>query len=238
MNQDLLLCELHAHTTWSDGALTLSEVVDLYGANAFDVLCITDHAVRLDDPMPSAVDPWTWPAYATCVRAEAERAKREYGLLVLLGLELTDNHDEPDLSAHALAVGLEGYVPIDAGFVAALEAAADQGAALIAAHPYADTDSTPLRATLRISREREFFRSVFHRYELFNRRETFSWVAEEGLPPIASGDFHRPENLSTWKTLLRCEKDPEAVVDCLRSRARVYLMPYAAEEQVPVRVAA
>jgi 3',5'-nucleoside bisphosphate phosphatase len=41
-----LLCELHAHTTWSDGALTVPELVDLYGRSGFDVLAITDHVVR------------------------------------------------------------------------------------------------------------------------------------------------------------------------------------------------
>ena len=44
-----LLCELHAHTTWSDGALNLPELVDLYGRNGFDVLCVTDHVNRTDD---------------------------------------------------------------------------------------------------------------------------------------------------------------------------------------------
>ena len=41
-----LLCELHAHTTWSDGALTVRELCDLYGRNGFDVLAVTDHATR------------------------------------------------------------------------------------------------------------------------------------------------------------------------------------------------
>jgi hypothetical protein len=36
--------ELHAHTTWSDGALGIPAVVDLYGQQGFDVLCITDHS--------------------------------------------------------------------------------------------------------------------------------------------------------------------------------------------------
>src|SRR4029079_1256642 len=38
-----LLCELHAHTTFSDGLLTPGELVDLYGSTGFDVLAITDH---------------------------------------------------------------------------------------------------------------------------------------------------------------------------------------------------
>src|ERR687891_576705 len=47
-----LLCELHAHTTWSDGELSLAAVVDLYGTAGFDVLCVTDHVLRSDDPWP------------------------------------------------------------------------------------------------------------------------------------------------------------------------------------------
>ncbi|SRR6266540_3744457 len=238
MPDDFLLCELHAHTTWSDGYLTLPEVVDLYGRSDFDVLCITDHTVTLNDPMPSAVDPWTWPAYATAVRSEAERAASEYGLLVLLGLELTDNREDADLSAHALAVGLERFVSVEEGLVAGLEAANQQGAAIIAAHPYSDTDDAPLRPTLRIWRERKALRGLIHRYELFNRRETFAWVASEGLPPIASGDFHRRENLDSWKTLLPCERDEEAVVACLRSRSRVCLTPYASEQRLDLPIAA
>jgi hypothetical protein len=234
----LLLCELHAHTTWSDGYLTLPELVDLYGQNGFDVLCITDHAVRLDDPMPSAVDSWTWPAYLAAVRAEAERAAGEYGLLVIPGLELSDNHDDPDLTAHALALGLEAYVSVDGGIVSALEAANDQGAAVVAAHPYCDDDCTPLRPTRRIARELETFRGLIHRYELFNRNEAFGWVARENLPPVASGDVHRPAHLASWKTLLPCEKDPSAVVAHLRSRARVLLTPFAPERQVRLPLAA
>jgi hypothetical protein len=70
----LLLCELHAHTTWSDGHLTLAELVDLYGGNGFDVLGVADDTVRLDDPMPSAVDSWTWPA--TSPRSPSRRSAR------------------------------------------------------------------------------------------------------------------------------------------------------------------
>jgi predicted metal-dependent phosphoesterase TrpH len=238
MRDGLLLCELHAHTTWSDGYLTLPELVDLYGRSGFDVLAVTDHAVRLDDPSPRAVDSWTWPAYTAAVRAEAERAAEEYGLLLIQGLELSDNDEDPELSAHALALGIERYVPVDRGIVAALEAANHQGAALIAAHPYSDSDSTPLRATRRIWREREIFRDLIHRYELFNRNEVFAWIAAEELPPVATGDVHRPEHLSSWKTLVPCDKEPAAVIAHLRSRGRVFLTPFALEQRLRLPIAA
>jgi hypothetical protein len=112
---DLLVCELHAHSTWSDGYLTLAELIDLHGEAGIDVLCVTDHAVRLEDPSPNAVDVWTWPAYAAAVRAEADRALSDYGLIVITGLELSDNNDDPDLAAHAVAIGLDQYVSMDAG---------------------------------------------------------------------------------------------------------------------------
>ena len=41
-----LLAELHAHTTWSDGAFNIPELVELYGHAGFDVLAVTDHVVR------------------------------------------------------------------------------------------------------------------------------------------------------------------------------------------------
>jgi predicted metal-dependent phosphoesterase TrpH len=235
---NLLVCELHAHSTWSDGQLTLPGLVDLHGKAGVDVLCVTDHAVRLDDPSPNAVDPWTWPSYAAAVQAEADRALSEYGLIVIQGLELSDNHKDPDLSAHALAIGLERYVSMDAGLVPALETANDQGAAVVAAHPYSASDWTPQRPTRRIWHEREALRGLIHRYELFNRREVFSWVAAESLPPVATGDVHRREHLASWKTLLPCDRDPAAIVAHLRSSGRVLLTPFSPEEAAELQIAA
>ena len=235
---DLLLCELHAHTTWSDGYLTLAELVDVYGRNGFDVLCVTDHTVRLDDPMSSAVDSWTWPAYVAAIQTEALRAQSEYGLILIPGLELSDNHDDADFSAHALALGLERYISLDAGLIPALEAANDQGAAVVAAHPYSRRDPSPRRPTCRIWRERQSLRGLIHRYELFNRRETFAWVAEEELPPVATGDVHRAEHVASWKTLLPCERDPAAILAYLRSPARVLLAPFTPERGSELPLAA
>jgi processive 1,2-diacylglycerol beta-glucosyltransferase len=38
-----LLCDFHIHTNYSDGRLTLREVIDFYGRRKFDCICITDH---------------------------------------------------------------------------------------------------------------------------------------------------------------------------------------------------
>jgi predicted metal-dependent phosphoesterase TrpH len=227
MSDALLLCELHAHTTWSDGTLTVAELVDLYGSSGFDVLCITDHVIRTDDTSMRAVNSTDWHAYAYELDREAERARRTYGLVVVPGLELSDNRPDPDDSAHALAIGLRRYVSVDDGIVHAIRRARETGAAIVAAHPYARDDVTPNRATRRFAREPETFKPLVDRWELFNRREVFAWVAAEGLPAIASGDVHSEAHVPSWKTLLPCARDEQAIVEHLRSDRRTYLVPFA-----------
>ena len=86
-----LLCELHSHTTWSDGTLSVQELVDLYGMAGFDVLCVTDHVVRADDPTGPMIDGTTYDAYLETIAEEAERALETYGSPLIPGVELTDS---------------------------------------------------------------------------------------------------------------------------------------------------
>ena len=231
-----LLCELHAHTTWSDGALTVAELVDLHGRSGFDVLCVTDHVVRTNDPwrqreglLFSSIDEESWPAYMADVEREAARAWRTYGMLVIPGLELTFNDEDPVKAAHAVAIGLKSFVSVDDWIAEAMKTAAEAGAAIIAAHPYEDERApTEGRLTKRFARDAAL-RGLAHRFELFNRTQLFGWVAEAGLPAVASGDFHYPEHLAGWKTLLPSMHDEDAVVDYLRSRRPVYLIRLEAD---------
>lgn len=225
-----LLCELHAHTNWSDGDLSMRELVDLYGRTGFDVLCVTDHVLRSADPWrpaESCVHEASFPAYLEAVDLEAERARALYGMLVVPGLELTHNHREPDLSAHALAIGLREFVNPDFGLVGALLAAREAGAALIAAHPHGpDDDPVPIRTTRRFWREWDALAPLLHRVELFNGSDVYSWAATGELPAVASGDVHRAEHLSSWKTLVPCDQEERALVSHLRSDRATYLMPF------------
>jgi 3',5'-nucleoside bisphosphate phosphatase len=225
-----LLCELHAHTRWSDGALTLPELVDLYGRNGFDVLCVTDHVNRRDDPWLPALAPCrgihaaNHADYLAEIEAQAERARREYDLLLLPGFELTWNDLNPDLAAHAVAVGASTFVGLDDGLDAALERARGEGAALIAAHPFRSRrGAVPSRVTTRFWREWRELRRLVDRWELFNKNDLYGWVAQRELPAVANGDFHRPEHLPGWKTLLPCSKDAGAIVDYLRSSRPTFL---------------
>jgi len=224
-----LFCELHAHTTWSDGELSLGGVVDLYGDAGFDVLCVTDHVLRGDDPWPlrngrSCVDGANFKAYFEEIERERSRALSTYGLLLVPGLELTYNDPDPDLACHAVAVGLHSLVGMDDGPTTAMERARAAGAAILVAHPH---DFGPTRAvpfpTRYFARHWRKLRGLFDRVELVNSRHLFSWVAEAGLAAVACGDLHRAEQLPGWTTLVPCEQDEEALVDYLRSSRPAFL---------------
>jgi len=225
-----LLCELHAHSTWSDGTLALTELVDLYGSHGFDVLVVSDHVLRADDPWPIDHPDGSWICsenhddYLASIQEEAARARARFDLLVVPGLELTYNDPEPDLAGHAVAIGLREFVSMDGGLAEAMREARGHGAAIVAAHPHGEMpDRVPERTTRRFYKEWKVLGGLIDRWELFNQRQVFSWVANAGLPSIASGDFHRLEHLATWKTLLPCEKSETAVVEYLRSSRPAYI---------------
>lgn len=217
-----LLCELHAHSTWSDGDLTVRELCDLYGRNGFDVLAVTDHTTRIGTEVTRA----RFDGYLAEVEAEAVRARSLYGLVLVPGLELTYDDADPSRAAHAVAVGLRSFVDLtDQTLESALAAARAQGAALIAAHPYSlDGLAHATRGTGAFAARVDELAPLVDRFELFNRHTLFEWVAAAGLPAVASGDFHRMEHLRTWKTLLPCAKEEEAVVEYLRSRRPAFLV--------------
>ena len=126
-----LLCELHAHTTWSDGELSVRELCDLYGRRGFDVLAVTDHAPR----QAREIHAGNYDAYLRNVREEALRARELYDLLVIPGLELTYDDPDPLQAAHTVALGLRSYIDMSSSLDVALASARAQGAALVAAHP-------------------------------------------------------------------------------------------------------
>ena len=217
-----LLCEFHAHTTWSDGDLTLPDAVDAYGLAGFDVLCITDH-VLADGSMVCRDN---FDAYLGAIQAEAAHAIGEYGMLVVPGVELTWDDEDETQAAHAVVVGIDRFAGLEDGLPAALEVVRTQGAAVIAAHPHAaQRDTIPGRTTQRWWLDGQL-RLLAHRFELINRSQVFGWVAEQGLPAVANGDFHRLEHLDTWKTVISAERHPEAIVAALRSRSPLLLTSF------------
>src|SRR5437660_10133567 len=91
--EPFLLCDFHVHTRWSDGRLSIRDVVDLYGQTGhFDVIAITDHILMKRDLLARAarfatlgfrdfsVTEDRFRAYLEEIADEAKRARRLYDL--------------------------------------------------------------------------------------------------------------------------------------------------------------
>jgi len=124
--EPFLLCDFHVHTQWSDGKLSVAEVVDLYGSTGkFDVIAITDHILMNKDLLARAgriatlgrrafgVREHDFEHYLENVRAEATRALEQYGMLVIPGAEITQNRLAGRKNSHIIALDIQRYISAD-----------------------------------------------------------------------------------------------------------------------------
>ena len=162
--------------------------------------------------------------YLSQIEAEAKRARSEYDLLLVPGLELTYNDLDPFLAAHAVGGRLPRVRERRSGDRRRARAGARRGGGLDR-RPSVSQPPGELPRALHAALAHNWrrFMPLVDRWELFNRHDLFGWVAERGLPAVASGDFHVPEHLHGWKTLLPCAKDEGAVVGYLRSNRPAFL---------------
>ncbi len=217
----MLLCDLHIHTTYSDGILPLAKVVDLFGQSGHDVIAITDHIVNHDSGLGKiahrirhSLNPETWKRYAEEIAREAERAWRAYRMLVLPGAEMTRNTINRDTSVHALALGLDEFLAADGDPLEMLREIKARGAVSVACHPHEMSEW--FANTWYLWNRRKLVAGLVDLWEVGCRWELFPVISRESLPHMANSDFHRPEHLYAWKTLLKAEKTRESVLAALR----------------------
>ena len=82
------------------------------------------------------------------------------------------------------------------------------------------------RDTLFLWERQEEYKPYIDAWEIGNRDDLFNPVGLKRLPFIAGSDFHKPKHLTSWKTLLFCEKDPEAIKACIRENKDVSITLY------------
>src|SRR6202795_5247861 len=114
--EPFLLCDFHVHTTWSDGRLSVREVVDLYGQTGrFDVIAITDHILMKRDLL------------------------LRVGRMASLGLKhfsVTQDHIRSKKNSHVVALDLREFISADQPAEDILKEIRRQGALSIACHPH------------------------------------------------------------------------------------------------------
>ena len=232
--EPFLLCDLHVHTRWSDGALSVREVCDLYGRTGqVDVIAITDHILMERDWLARlgtaatlgrrrySVRERDFPAYLEDVEAEADRAMRLYGLLVVPGAEITQNHLRARRNSHILGLGLRHWISADQEAESILYEIRRQGALSVACHPHHRTTTRFEISTSHLWDHRHELADLIDVWEVANRDDLFSITSLGPYPYIANSDFHQPRHLASWKTLLRCEKSWPAISAALRANVDV-----------------
>ncbi len=219
----MFLADFHVHTTFSDGKLGLTEVVDLYGRNGFGAIAVTDHLCERATFLGIAsaylgctLTPATFPIYLALLRSEAERAWKQYRMVVLPGVELTKNSISNHRSAHVVGIGIHSYIPADGDVRDLARAVRAQGGVAIAAHPVWTRKME--KQTYHIWNRRHELEAEFDAWEVASGPYVFEEVAKTKYPKIASSDLHLPHQIRSWKTVLDCERRPEAILEAIRKQ--------------------
>lgn len=234
--EPFLLCDFHVHTLWSDGRLSIREVVDLYGrTQRFDVIAITDHILMKRDLLARAgrlatlgrkhfsVIEDSFEAYLAEITVEAKRAQQLYGMLVIPGAEITQNHIRSKKNSHIVALNIREFISADQTAEEILREIKRQNAFSIACHPHHRTTRRFEIGTSYLWDHRKELVHLVDVWEAANRDDLFSVTSLKHYPYIANSDFHKPKHLYSWKTLLRCEKNWEAIARTLRENVDVAL---------------
>jgi hypothetical protein len=235
----VLLADFHIHTTWSDGKLGMDEVVDLFGASGHDVIAITDHVVNRDNVIGNAtrrmglsLTEANFGDYLEAIERERRRAWDRYRMVVIAGCELTRNAYRRSHSAHALALGVDGFLSAEGSVEEMLVGARSSGAAVVACHP--NEQSEWFANTFYIWNKRESLEDLIDRWEVACRWDLFPQVSRARLPYLGNSDFHDRPHLSAWKTLIPCDKSERSVLAALKDGREVGVTRLAVE--IPARV--
>jgi len=228
----MLLCDFHIHSNYSDGKLSVPEIIDFYGEHGFDCICITDHLAdpsrligKLAELAHCTLGQDQVEEYFAVIERERRRAWRRYKMLVLTGIEFNKDGYTKKTSAHLLGVDLKKPINPSLDIPKIIGKIHEQGGLAIASHPHI-MKSEWGKNTLYFWENQDVFAPLLDAWEIANRDNIFNDIGLKRLPFIANSDFHKPRHIYSWKTLIHCEKDPEAIKDCIRRNEHIAITLY------------
>ena len=230
--RQMLLCDFHIHSNYSDGKLSVPDLIDFYGERGFDCICITDHLAdpkrllgKLSELANLTLGQEQVAEYFAVIERERQRAWRRYQMLVMTGIEFNKDGYTRKTSAHLLGIDLKSPISASLDIPEIIARIHSQGGLAVASHPHI-MKSEWGKNTLYLWENQEKFAPLLDAWEIANRNNIFNDIGLKRLPFIANSDFHKPKHIYSWKTLIHCEKDPEAIKDCIRRNEHVAITLY------------
>jgi len=145
-------------------------------------------------------------------------------MLVIPGAEITQNHIRSKKNSHIVALNIQEFISADQPAENILREIRRQRAVSIACHPHHRTTRRVEIGTCHLWDHRKRLAHLVDVWEAANRDDLFSVTSLKHYPYVANSDFHKMKHLYSWKTLLRCEKNWEAIARALRANVDVALM--------------
>lgn len=219
----MFLADLHVHSNFSDGHLSISELVDFYGQREFGAIAVTDHVCEQNTFLGVAarylaktLTPRTFVHYQFELEEQRKRAWLQYGMVLIPGLELTKNSFFNHRSAHVLGLGVRNFLGAEREPIELARAIRSLGGCAIAAHPV-PTGKFEAQ-TFYLWNHREELRTEFDAWEVASGKFWYSEVQDQKLPMIASSDLHHPNQIESWKTAFDCERSEDAILQSIRKQ--------------------
>jgi processive 1,2-diacylglycerol beta-glucosyltransferase len=163
--------------------------------------------------------------YFETIEKEKKRALEKYRLILLAGLEFNKDGLTKRSSAHLLAVDLKEPISPGLSITQTIAEIHGQGALAIASHPH-EFKTHWGKNTLYFWEHIDQYAPLLDAWEVANRDDIFNPVGLKRLPFVANSDFHKPKHIFSWKTVLFCEKEPEAIKQCIRVNRNVAITLY------------
>ena len=219
-----LLCDFHIHTTFSDGEMKLSEVIDLYGINGFDVIAITDHVFDTQcshslNMIRKGAYVGNFDRYFWAIKKVSSYAREKYDLLIIPGIEVTNNK----VGFHILGLDIKKTIDANLSAKEVIEEIHRQEGLAIACHPYYKISELQNRqkieeTTLYLWENRERYLDVIDAWEIANRDDLFSMVGLSKLPFLANSDLHEKKHIYSWKTQVFASKNPSSIKKAIKEQ--------------------
>ncbi len=213
------MADLHIHSTFSDGKMTVQEILKIYGEKGFHVIAITDHLFDTQSPRSLQIHEEgksikDVKAYFQGIEELSLWAKETFDLMVIPGLEVCNLTED----YHILGIDLKEAINPNQSAEGVIEEIHRQGGIAIASHPplklsyFLQGDRTSLeRHPLHLWKYRERYANKIDAWEIANREDIFGEVSLEHFPYVANSDFHDRHHLTSWKSLIFAEKERESI---------------------------